>query len=70
MNRIPTPLEEATDTVLRRAVARKDDAIIETYLEIFQKIRPPSRTPPEEKLAAAVRLGYLLGREVRLKTKP
>jgi hypothetical protein len=55
----------ALNAVLRRAVAAKDGALIEAYREIYQKGTFGSRENHPEKVHAALRLGVLLGDEIR-----
>ncbi len=57
-------LQSAIDAVLRRAVIQKDDAIIDAYREIYQKAKPTRRTA-EKEIHAALRLGFLVGLEMR-----
>ena len=54
-------VEAALDSVLRQAVARKDDSPIEAYREIYQGIKPKHRAGTYD----ALRLGILLGLELR-----
>jgi hypothetical protein len=53
---------DALDAVLREAVARHDDALIEAYREIYQGIKQPKRRAGRHD---ALRLGILLGLKLR-----
>ncbi len=56
-------VSDALDSVLGRAVVSGDDAVIEAYQEIFNQ--KSSQRTYREQTHSALRLGLLLGLEVR-----
>lgn len=52
-------LSDALDVVLKAAVIRKDDELIEVYREVYQGAVSGSKNPH-----VALRLGLLVGREL------
>jgi len=57
-------LQSALDAVLRRAVLKKDDAVIAAYQEVYQGRRSLKADPH-----AGLRLGVLLGLELRRRVR-
>lgn len=60
-------VEAALNSILRQAVLRKDDALIEAYREIYQGVKSAHAGTDghQERVHAALRLGLLVGLELR-----